>query len=72
MKTIKLNHITKIEGHASLHVKIKNNMVEECELHVVEGARFFEGLLKNRYYHRLKRFLQESVESVLVVILLHA
>ncbi|MDP7505843.1 MAG: Ni/Fe hydrogenase subunit alpha [Candidatus Woesearchaeota archaeon] len=50
MTVIKLNHITKIEGHASLNLSIKNGKVEVCELQAVEGSRYFEGLLKGRRY----------------------
>jgi sulfhydrogenase subunit alpha len=48
--TINLNHITKIEGHANLHVKIKDNKIEECKLSSIEGSRYFEGLLKGKHY----------------------
>lgn len=42
---INLNHICKIEGHASLNVKIENGEVLNCALKTEEGARFFEGLV---------------------------
>lgn len=45
MKEITLNHICKIEGHASLDLKIKDGKVEKCELKASEGARFFEALV---------------------------
>ncbi|MBN1645799.1 Ni/Fe hydrogenase subunit alpha [Candidatus Woesearchaeota archaeon] len=45
---INLNHITKIEGHASLKLRIENNKVVFCELGSFEGARFFEGILEGR------------------------
>jgi len=48
MKEINLNHICKIEGHADLALKIKNNKVETCELRTTEGARFFEALVINK------------------------
>lgn len=47
-KTIKLEHITKIEGHANLTLAIDGNQVKRCELGSVEGSRYFEGLLKGR------------------------
>ncbi|MFH1063759.1 MAG: Ni/Fe hydrogenase subunit alpha [Candidatus Woesearchaeota archaeon] len=47
-KTIKLEHITKIEGHANLTVSIDDGEVKKCELGSVEGSRYFEGLLKGR------------------------
>lgn len=48
--TIKLDHITKIEGHARLIVKIEDGRVKKAQLEVYEGARFFEGILKGRKY----------------------
>lgn len=47
-KTIKLDHITKIEGHANLTLSIDGGKVKKCELGAVEGSRYFEGLLKGR------------------------
>ena len=48
MKKITIDHVTKVEGHASLTLKIDKNKVEKCQLEAVEGARFFEGLLDGR------------------------
>ena len=48
-----LDHITKIEGHAKLHVKVADGKVEKVELQVLEGARFFEGILKDRKFNDL-------------------
>ncbi len=48
--TIKLDHITKIEGHARLIVKVEEGRVKKAQLEVYEGARFFEGILKGRKY----------------------
>ena len=50
MTIIKLDHITKIEGHAKLVVKIRDNKVKEASLYVTEGSRFFEKLVKGRSY----------------------
>ena len=47
-KSITLNHITKIEGHARLELGIKKNKVTKCELSAVEGSRYFEGLVIGR------------------------
>lgn len=47
-KTIKLEHITKIEGHANLTLSIDGNEIKRCELGAIEGSRYFEGLLKGR------------------------
>lgn len=47
-KTIKLDHITKVEGHANLLLSIEGSEIKKCELQVVEGSRYFEGLVKGR------------------------
>jgi len=47
--------MTKVEGHASLHVRIKNGVIEKAELDVEESARFFEGILKGRRYDEAHR-----------------
>ncbi len=51
MTEITLNHITKIEGHATLTLKIENGKVTTCELGSIEGSRYFEGMLVGRMYH---------------------
>lgn len=51
MKKIKLDHITKIEGDATLEVKIDKGKVLKVELQVLEGARFFEGIIKRKSYN---------------------
>lgn len=49
-KKITLNHVTKVEGHAEVDIKIKDGKIEHAHVHSVEGARYFEGLLKGRKY----------------------
>jgi len=48
VKTIRMKHITKIEGHANLALSIDKGEVKKCELGTVEGSRYFEGILKGR------------------------
>lgn len=50
VRKIKLDHITKIEGHAKLNVKIENRRVKKVKLDVNESARFFESLVLCRRY----------------------
>jgi len=50
MSSIDLHHICKVEGHGSLLVDINGSKLTKCELKVVEGARFFEGLVKDKRY----------------------
>lgn len=49
-KTITLDHITKIEGHAKLNLQVKHSKVTNCELSSTEGSRYFEGMLVGRYF----------------------
>jgi len=49
-RKIHLEHIAKIEGHANLSVKIEDGKVKKCSLNVVEGARFFEAIVRGRKY----------------------
>ena len=49
-KTLSINHLTKIEGHATLTLQIDRGKVKRCELASVEGSRYFEGLLKRHNY----------------------
>ena len=51
MAKINLNHITKIEGHAKLHIKIEKGAVKKVELKIFEGSRYFEGILKDKKYN---------------------
>jgi len=53
MKKITLDHITKIEGHAKLHIKIKDDKIKKCKLSIFEGSRYFEGIVKNKHYSDL-------------------
>ncbi len=52
-KVIHLDHLTKIEGHARLHIKIDKNEIKDVSLNIFEGSRFFEGILKNKSYQNI-------------------
>mgnify|MGYP001791453562 CR=1 FL=1 len=47
---IKLEHVTRIEGHASLTVMLAEGRVHSARLKYEEGARLFEGLLRGRKF----------------------
>lgn len=51
---IELNHICKVEGHASLEVEIKDNKLTKCNLKAIEGARFFEGIVVGKHFNDVK------------------
>ncbi|MFH1506482.1 MAG: Ni/Fe hydrogenase subunit alpha [archaeon] len=52
-KTIKLDYITKVEGHADLSIKIRKDKKPDVNLKIFEGARFFEGLVTNMDFKRV-------------------
>jgi coenzyme F420-reducing hydrogenase alpha subunit len=52
-KTLELEHITKIEGHAKLLVKIESGRIKKVEMNVFEGARFFEGILIGKRFNEI-------------------
>ena len=56
-KTIKLDHITKIEGHASLHIKVDNGKVEKVDMKILEGARYFEGILLDKPHENVPQMV---------------
>ncbi len=52
-KKITLNHISKVEGHAEVDISIKDGKVEYAKVHSVEGARYFEGLIRGRKFDEI-------------------
>ncbi len=47
---INVHHITRVEGHGNIAVNIKDGVLEECALHIVESPRFFESFVRGRSY----------------------
>lgn len=45
---IKVEYVTRVEGHGNIVVNVKNGKIEKCEFHVVESPRLFEGMLRGR------------------------
>ncbi len=45
---IKVEYLTRVEGHGNIVVNVNNGKVEKCEFHVVESPRLFEGMLRGR------------------------
>jgi len=48
-RTIVVEHLARIEGHAGITVVLGNDRVERVEFNVVEGIRLFEGLVCGRH-----------------------
>ena len=47
---IEVHHVTRVEGHGNIVVNVKNGVLEECRLDIVETPRFFEAMLRGRPY----------------------
>lgn len=48
---IKVNQLTRVEGHGNIIVKATDGKVEEVRWEVTESPRFFEVMLKGRLWH---------------------
>jgi len=58
MSLIKLDHIAKVEGHANLTVKVDAGKIQKVELAVVEGSRWFEGIVKGKKWDEVHLVVQ--------------
>lgn len=47
-RTIKVDYLARVEGEGGLHIKIKDDQVEDVKLKIFEPPRFFEALLRGR------------------------
>ena len=48
-----LQNITKIEGHATLSLKLENKKVEKCEFRITESQRFFEDMVLGKHFSQI-------------------
>jgi len=44
-RTIDIHHVTRVEGHGNIKIKIRDGKLEEARWEVVETPRFFEAML---------------------------
>ena len=47
---IRVDHITRVEGHGDIVINVKEGKIEECKWEVVEAPRFFEAFVRGRNY----------------------
>ncbi len=47
---IKVNHLTRVEGHGNIRIRIKDGQVQEAGWDVVETPRFFEAILVGKHW----------------------
>jgi sulfhydrogenase subunit alpha len=53
--SIHVEHVTRVEGHGSIVLNVKNGAVEKVQWQVVEAPRFFEAMLRGQNYNELRQ-----------------
>ena len=51
--SIDVRHITRVEGHGNITVRVEDGELTRLELGIVESPRFFESFLRGRMYHEV-------------------
>jgi sulfhydrogenase subunit alpha len=49
-KTIKIDHLARVEGHGGITVTLENGKVDQVTFDIFEGARLIEALVVGRHY----------------------
>jgi coenzyme F420-reducing hydrogenase alpha subunit len=52
---IRVDHLTRVEGHGNIVVNVTDGVVEKCEWQVPEAPRFFESMVRGRHYSEVAR-----------------
>lgn len=50
--SLNVHHLTRVEGHGNIVVDIKNGVLQQCDLEIVEAPRFFEPMLRGVPYQQ--------------------
>jgi sulfhydrogenase subunit alpha len=48
---LNVHHLTRVEGHGNIVVKVRGGKVETCHFEVVEAPRYFEAMLRGRSWY---------------------
>jgi sulfhydrogenase subunit alpha len=56
-KSIVIDHISRVEGHGGITIKIKDDEVTDVNMDIFEGPRFFEPLVVGRSYDEVAPIL---------------
>ncbi|MEI6415249.1 MAG: nickel-dependent hydrogenase large subunit, partial [Pseudomonadota bacterium] len=48
---IRIDHVTRVEGHGSIRINTREGRVEEVKLAIVEAHRFFENFVRGMMPH---------------------
>ncbi|HET8794475.1 MAG TPA: nickel-dependent hydrogenase large subunit [Nitrososphaeraceae archaeon] len=54
---INIEQLSKTEGHADLHVKVRNGKVEDVKLKISENKRFYTQAVRKRHYSTIPQFV---------------
>jgi coenzyme F420-reducing hydrogenase alpha subunit len=46
---VDVHHVTRVEGHGNIKIRVADGKIEELKLEIVESPRFFESMLVGRY-----------------------
>lgn len=49
-RTITIPHLGRVEGHGGIYVKISGNRIEDVNMDIHEGSRYYEALLKGKHF----------------------
>lgn len=49
-RTITIPHLGRVEGHGGIFVKIVDDRIQDVNMDIHEGSRYYEALLKGRHY----------------------
>jgi coenzyme F420-reducing hydrogenase alpha subunit len=50
---IRVDHLTRVEGHGNIVVNVSNGKIEDCRWEVVEAPRFFEAMVRGRKWYEM-------------------
>ncbi len=50
---IRVDHLTRVEGHGNIVVNVSNSKIENCRWEVVEAPRFFEAMVRGRKWYEI-------------------
>jgi coenzyme F420-reducing hydrogenase alpha subunit len=53
--SVKVHHVTRVEGHGNIVVNVRSGKIETCEWRVPEAPRFFEAMVRGRHYSEVAR-----------------
>lgn len=49
-RTVVIPHLGRVEGHGGIFVRVEGNRVSHVEMDIYEGSRYYEALLKGKYF----------------------